>query len=199
MVFFFNLMLLYYFFSLPIGILVGLFIKFLNFSETEFNYNAIKIILAGLIIGPIIEEILFRLLLKPRYWNVLLFFAFSISMMIVSIIKSNVLYLLIFTFLGCITLILCKKKTYLKAAQKFILRRFYFAFYLSCFLFSLIHFTNYHPASYKLLLSMPLIILPQFIGGAFLGFVRMKYGIKYSFLFHSITNIFPVLVLVFDK
>jgi uncharacterized protein len=194
----FKLLLLYYLFSLPVGLVVGMFIKSMNFYETEFSYNTIKILFAGLFLSPIIEEMLFRLLLKPRFRNIILLFGFSIYMIIVSILKNNIKYLIIFSLIGIITLILCSNKRSLVKTQKLFLKHFNIVFYTSCFLFGLIHLTNYQPVSPKLLLSMPIIILPQVIGGSFMGYIRMKFGIKYSFLFHSITNVFPVLILIFD-
>jgi membrane protease YdiL (CAAX protease family) len=196
---FFKLLLLFYIISLPVGFIVGLLIKLLNFHDTEFNYNTLTILFAGIILAPIIEEILFRLLLIPKYKNVIIFFCFSICMASMSVIKGSKLYLIIFLIFGVVSFLFLRNKKYLRNAQRFLMNHFYYIFYASCILFGLYHVTNYTPVNYKLLLLMPIIVFPQMVVGAFLGYIRMKFGITYSILFHSITNIFPILVLLFTK
>jgi uncharacterized protein len=194
---FFRLLLFFYFISVPLGLVVGLLIKLLNFHDTEFNYSTLKILFVGIILGPIIEEILFRLLLMPKYKNIIIFFGFSVCIAFISLIKGSNLYLIIFLTFGIISFLFCQNKKYLRKAQRFLLNHFNYIFYLSCILFGFYHITNFMPVNYKLIFIMPIIVFPQMVVGAFMGYIRMKFGITYSIIFHSITNIFPILVLIF--
>jgi uncharacterized protein len=195
---FFKLLAFYYFILVPLGLIVGLLIKVLKFHETDFDYSSLKILFAGIVIGPIIEEILFRFLLIPRYINFVIYTCFSFCLAIISLLKGSNIYLLIFLIFGIASFLFCLNIKYLRKAQKFLLNHYCFYFYLSCILFGFYHITNYIPVNYKLFLIMPVIVFPQMVIGAFLGYLRMKFGILYSILFHSITNIFPILILIFN-
>jgi hypothetical protein len=193
---FIQLLLGFFLISIPLGLIIGLLKRISNFTDAEFAYSTIKILFAGIILGPIIEEVLFRFLLKPLLRNVLIFLGFSVLIIIFSIIRSNYIYLIISSIIGCISFMLVLNRRFLHVAQMFILKRFNFIFYLSCILFGLYHMTNYHTEKFELILVMPFLVIPQMIGGAFIGFVRMKYGIIYAILFHSITNIIPVITMI---
>jgi hypothetical protein len=195
---FFKLLAFYYFISVPLGLIVGLLIKVLKFHETEFNYSSLRILLAGLILGPIIEEVLFRFLLIPRHIHFVIFTSFSFCLAMISLLKGSNIYLIIFLTLGIISCFFCLNIKYLRKAQKLVLNHFRLYFYFSCILFGFYHITNYIPLNYKLFLIMPVIVFPQMILGTFLGYLRMKFGILYSILFHSITNVFPILILIFN-
>jgi uncharacterized protein len=195
---FFKLLAFYYFISVPLGLIIGLLIKVLKFHETEFNYSSLRILLAGLILGPIIEEVLFRFLLIPRHKNFVIFTCFSFCLAMISILKGSIIYLVIFFTLGVTSCFFCLNFKSLRKAQKFLLNHYRLYFYLSCILFGFYHITNYIPLSYKLFLFMPMIVFPQIVISTFLGYLRMKFGILYSILFHSITNVFPILILIFN-
>jgi uncharacterized protein len=195
---FFKLLAFFYFISVPLGLITGLIIKVLKFHETEFDYSSLKILFAGLMLGPIIEEFLFRFLLIPRHINIVIFTCFSFCLAMISLLKGSNIYLIIFLTLGFISFLFCLNTTYLRKAQKFLLNHYCFYFYLSCILFGFYHITNYIPVNYKLILVMPIIVFPQMVIGVFLGYIRMKFGILYSILFHSITNVLPILILIFN-
>ncbi len=106
-----------------------------------------------------------------------------------NLIKGKYYFALIITFLVLIPLMLLLSKNFLKKVQKYYLKHFAFFFYLSCLAFGLRHAANFSPFSYKVLLLAPLLALPQLFVGPALGFVRMKYGIVYSVLFHFLLNL----------
>ena len=142
---------------------------------------------------PISEETLFRFLLKPTRKNIT-YYAIILSFpLVINLLKGKFLHALIFVFLTLIPLILLLKKSYLKKVQKYFLKHFAPFFYLSCLVFGLGHVTNFQPFSLTVFLLAPLLTLPQLFLGTVLGFVRMKYGIVYSVLFHFLIN-FPMLV-----
>lgn len=196
---FFKLLLLFYAICVPLGLIVGILLKLLNYSDTELNFNTLKILIVGILLGPIIEELLFRLLLLPKLKNVIIFIVFSISMAIIYLIKGSIHFLIIFLLFGSIAFLFCQNKRYLRKAQLFIINHFCFIFYTSCILFGFYHIFNYTPFNLKLFILMPLIVLPQIVAGVFFGFIRMKFGIFYSIIFHSVTNVIPILILLFNR
>jgi len=169
---------------------------FLNLRTEDIRLAPIYVCLSMITIGPFMEELIFRLILKPTYSNLicifllLSYFAFILARKHYTITLLLVLLLAIF-----IVFILCNKKIRWKVQYIFI-KRFTPLFYLSCISFGLIHLLNYSNFSTISIILSPILILPQIVAGAFMGFVRMKYGIFFSILFHSLYNIIPALLLI---
>ncbi|MBT8281781.1 MAG: CPBP family intramembrane metalloprotease [Muriicola sp.] len=61
------------------------------------------------------------------------------------------------------------------------------AFYLSCLLFGLVHLSNFEEGA-SLLWWAPLLVAPQALMGVFLGFLRVKLGLRYAILMHMSHN-----------
>ena len=143
----------------------------------------------GMLLVPVFEEILFRFLLKPTRKNIFWYVAILLFPLSANLIKGKYYFALIITSLLLLPLVLLLSKNFLKWAQKYYLKHFAFFFYLSCLVFGLAHATNFSPFSYKELLLAPLLALPQLFAAPVLGFVRMKYGVVYSVLFHFLLNL----------
>lgn len=74
---------------------------------------------------------------------------------------------------------------------------FKYAFYMSVLLFGVVHIFNFQGDA-QLYFFAPLLIAPQLIAGIFLGYIRVKLGLKWSILLHASYNtilIGPVLLL----
>ncbi len=143
----------------------------------------------GMLLIPIYEEILFRFLLKPTRKNITWYVVILLFPLSANLIKGKYYVALIITSLLLLPLVLLLSRNFLKKAQKYYLKHFTYFFYLSCLVFGLFHATNFSPFSYKVLLLAPLLTLPQLFMGSVLGFVRMKYGVVYSVLFHFLINL----------
>ncbi|MEZ2414169.1 lysostaphin resistance A-like protein [Muriicola sp. E247] len=61
------------------------------------------------------------------------------------------------------------------------------AFYVSCLIFGLVHLGNFEEGA-SLLLWAPLLIAPQTLMGFFLGYLRVKLGLRYAILMHMSHN-----------
>lgn len=195
---FFKYFLLFYLVSIPISLFSGLLIKLLNISNVTISLSTIKLLLIGIIIGPIIEEILFRLLLKPISKNIVIFLCFSIGISIRTGIKGEIIYAFTFSLVAVLCILILVNMKYLKIVQRKFLFNFNYVFYLSCILFGLLHVGNYSPFNIKLLLVIPILVLPQFIGGTIMGYLRMKFGILYSIIFHVLMNSIPILLILIN-
>ncbi|KAB1160601.1 CPBP family intramembrane metalloprotease [Tenacibaculum aiptasiae] len=59
-------------------------------------------------------------------------------------------------------------------------------------MFTLIHIGNIK-IIYNIFL-IPLLILPQFISGTIMGYLRIKYGFVFSVLFHMLNNFISMVI-----
>lgn len=167
-------------------------IEYILLSKVEIN--SLKLILVGIILAPISEEILFRSLLKFRKINIILFIPISILYISFYVYKSNinqaiVLSLLLFTFLFLVSYFPKSK------IESLIANNFKYFFYGTSLGFGLIHLFNYSGNIYLILAFSFIIVGPQIVGGFILGFIRMNYGLFYSILFHMATNFFVIILM----
>ena len=65
---------------------------------------------------------------------------------------------------------------------------FKYAFYISVFLFGLVHIGNFGEIDGYYLL-IPVLVAPQVSAGIFLGFIRTKLGLVWSMLLHAAHNL----------
>lgn len=73
---------------------------------------------------------------------------------------------------------------------------FKFIFWLLTLFFGFYHITNFDMSPTILLLS-PLLVLPQIIVGAILGFIRVRYGLIWAIGLHAVYNLIllgPILI-----
>lgn len=195
---FLRLFLFYFIILIPISLLSKLSLKLLNLQESEFDLGILKLVFAGLILAPFIEEMIFRLILKPNLKNIFWLCCFTSIMMVFFLMKFNLVYFVIFLSFSLLSFLLFFNKVLLKKVQIFTIRHFNYIFYFNCISFGYYHISNYSIINFKLILFSPLIVLPQVFGGFFLGFIRIRFGIIYSILFHSLINIFPILFLIWS-
>lgn len=121
-------------------------------------------LLQGVIIAPILEELIFRGYL--RY-------------------KNN--YLLRFLiFLVAITGERNRRKTEVFVKKKW--NKYYkIVLYFSALLFAYIHISNYENSS-EFILFIPLLVTPQFIMGLLLAYLRTRHNVKLGILLHATHN-----------
>lgn len=62
-----------------------------------------------------------------------------------------------------------------------------YIFYLSAIAFALIHITNFG-SNNPIFYLIPILVLPQFIIGLFIGYLRVHYNFMFGYLFHAIHN-----------
>ncbi|MFE3871154.1 CPBP family intramembrane glutamic endopeptidase [Flavobacterium sp. ZS1P70] len=133
-----------------------------------------SVLLFTVVIGPFIEELIFRSYLRYKK-NYL--FNFIISLVSLSGFRNEQ-----------------KIETFLTSFWK---KRYKFIFYFSAILFGVIHINNFK-FSYTILLLSPILVAPQIVLGLFIGFLRVRYGFILGFLLHVIHNaIFIGITLIF--
>jgi hypothetical protein len=140
-------------------------------------------------LSPVLEEILFRLILKPKFRNLIVFSVFSGVLAINFLFRNEFILFIPFSIFSIIGFVLLMNRKYFREAQIYFLKYFSIIFYLISLIFGFIHITNYEPFNYQLILIAPILISPLVMAGIILGFIRMKFGIGYSILMHSIINL----------
>ena len=148
------------------------------------------------ILGPLVEELIFRLILVPKRRNIAIFtFVFSFLvlnktyyinkidwLLLVSLAVSGLLSFLVFNLL--------KRKPEIETAigkrQKIITM-------VSVVLFGLLHIANIETLHWELALLYPVYALPQMILGYVSSVQRLKLGFVWGLLFHSMINLMAFL------
>ena len=78
----------------------------------------------------------------------------------------------------------------LAADRRAIWDRYYpWIFYGLTTAFALIHLTNYSEWTLGVLLLTPLLVAPQFVMGAFAGYLRVRYGFGWAYALHALHNL----------
>lgn len=132
------------------------------------------IVLFGVVLMPLIEELIFRLYLR---------------------FKQNYLARLIM-LLASLT---GKQNKIIVESQLNALwvNNFRAIFYFSAILFSIVHIENFE-YSINILIFSPILLAPQFIMGLFLGYLRVRYNLILGVLMHAIHNaIFLIIPIIF--
>jgi len=148
---------------------------------------------------PIIEELVFRAGLRVSKLNLVLI-TVSLPLLVLkgflniewtfSIVASLVLLAALFFLL--------RKERVFETIDKFCLKNRRTIFYILLFSFGFLHL-NGHDITIKLLLFSPVVVLPHITGGFMLSYVRLKLGIIYAILLHSLNNTIPFVIMYFVR
>lgn len=166
-------------------------------SKGHFTENLMQeyspFIVAALVIVllPFLEEIIFRLPLRFKKINFLPLIIYS------NLVLGYAMYVylkmplfLAFpippTIFVWLIIVLYKRETCEKWKLLFS-GNFRIVFYSLTILFALMHLTNFQYSN-GLLLFAPIVVLPQLIGGLFMGFLRIKQGFIWGFFLHALHN-----------
>jgi membrane protease YdiL (CAAX protease family) len=191
----FVLLFLIYMVIAPIGFIVS---KITDTNEIILNQTKTIVFFLMIIAGPIIEEIMFRLFLRPTNKNLLGLIIFCGLLFINSVIKHKTIFLILSLLVLIVLIYSVSNKSRRRQLQLIVLKHFKILFYLSCLLFGFVHIFNFSYFSFILFVLSPIFLIPKIIAGAILGYVRLKYGIVYSILFHFLINLFPAIYEFFN-
>lgn len=163
-----------------------------NANETIGQASPAMLLFYGVILAPLIEETVFRSWLGGRRACILgfpvLVSLFALGTAVLADVSPVVSFALA---VGLSVLILGVARQFIalsppaqKAARW---RLFPVAFYGGALLFAMLHMSNYEGG-----LSSPIMvlaILPQFLVGLILGYVRMRFGLVQAIVFHALYNL----------
>lgn len=187
-------------FGLLLSLISGIIRERIGISSVSISFSIIFFIIINLLILPIIEEIAFRL---PLIFNKVYI---SLSLFIISYIiisrlygydilnlQKNVLPRIIYPFSIASIIYAVLQFDYMYHKTSFFWNKNKKTIFLTfLFIYALMHVNNYK-LSYYYVIVFPLIVLPQFISGIFLSFVRIRFGFIFSVIFHFLINLLAIL------
>jgi hypothetical protein len=187
---FLSLLFIYIVFMIPLGLVFYFLFKVLNLEHKAIHLNFQEKLLYGILLAPIIEELLFRLLLVFNKKNLVILIITTFALLVYFIIGENILKTVLFLLLGVILMIVFK---YHDQCKVYFIRNFKLSFFLIAVIFAFLHFFNFLGVSPSNFLFLPLFIIPQVILGLILGYIRITYGLVYSIFFHVLVNSFVLI------
>ncbi len=145
--------------------------------------------------APIVEEMVFRygfirpseaILLAPLFVSVLLIGPKAWTILVLVLAISALIFLFFLKNKD--------KNKFVNYVSKKTNRHFPWIFHSMTILFASIHLCNFslNKVAYWI---FPILVLPQWITGLVLGWVRVHYGISSSILLHSLFNLGPILLI----
>lgn len=189
----------YFFYTILIVIFYFIIKEAFGFETPNFEknkpQNKFLFIIESLLIIPILEELLTRCYLNLKLRNLIISFLTCIILYIIAIIKDYdfLLISLPFLFIYLLLLIFLVKinslntKNYNKNLIVF----------LGAIFFAILHLNKINDLNYYNLLVY-IGLIPSFIIGIGLGYVRLKLGLIYSIFLHSLYNLPANLILFFN-
>lgn len=183
---FFILLLVYFISVVPFGAIAGIVSSLLGLTSKVQQLSIPREIFYGVLLAPIIEEIFFRLIYVFSLRNLVIILSASTLFELYFIVNDNLLKSIIFGTAIILTLVLILNFTSTRAN---FYKHFGFFFYFIAGLFAIIHLGNFIGLSLTSLLPGLLMVIPQFIAGTILGYIRVRFGFIYAIFFHTLVNL----------
>jgi hypothetical protein len=143
------------------------------------------------LVGPMIEELFFRLPLKmnEKYAqiNVVLTLTGFIYILVFTIKVYIIQISLVIVEIILLSVYFNSKKLFNKYIINIWNKKFTWVFYISAGTFGMLHISNYSP-KFIIFLLMPILVLPQFIVGLFCGYIRIRLGFFWGYFLHAAHN-----------
>lgn len=182
---FFLMFWVYLLFGFSLGIIGLLTAKLAGITRLPINFSIYQKIIYAIILAPVLEEMLLRLLLVFTKKNLVIFIVSSTVFSIIFLVRNKQLFL-VFAVLVSLTSILY---LYHAKCYNFLKNHYRAFFYLSAIIFGMLHIFNFAGINWHNFIFTPLLVLPQLFVGLILGYIRVQYGFKYGVLFHSMINL----------
>jgi len=172
---------------IPLAIIIHFVTKELGITRIDFSNKTTTFILYGVFLAPVIEEFVFRSWFKWSRKNSIILVSLFVALIGLSFIRTKTLfYVAIMLILGIILFFVSKsRKQEIKELVSTKIKYFYWG---SSIVFGLIHASNYTGNIWYLIGFSVILGSPQIAGGFILGFIRLKYGLRYSIYFHILNN-----------
>lgn len=148
------------------------------------------IVFAVVVVAPVFEEIVFRGWLSGRPGHVLALLALAFAAGAISMFgPQRPLLSVAFGLIGMLGALAAIVFLWSRPAMGWFARGFPLFFWLSTLAFALIHLGNFDPEDTggSLAMLLPLVI-PQFVLGSLLGYLRVEIGLWAAILLHAMHN-----------
>lgn len=176
----------YFIIVIPIGLLLLALSSIAEISMKTLEVPAYQRVIYGFLVGPLVEEIFFRLMYVFKKKNIFIVLITSLGLAILFLIKSEPEKAYIF-FILSLVFSLCFLS--FEKVSRFIISHYKMFFYGMAIVFAFLHVLNFDGINSMRYLLTVFIIIPQFILGILLGYIRLKHGFIYAVGFHMAVNI----------
>lgn len=197
----FTLMVACYFIFFVLLALIGTYFPEINFNKYEqselfeiLKNNPFKFIILAIIVAPIIEESIFRSLLKPTETHIKLFICAILYFTGILLIPEKGHWILRYTLLFATLFLIYYALGQLIGKRTFHmlcywLHRYYFIIWIAgAIIFGFVHIFNY-VETFKVDLILVTMIFPRIIAGFFFGKVKLENKeMIWPILLHSMNN-----------
>lgn len=174
--------LLFYFL---INISIALIDNWIHLPKVQFGIKDLSIFKV-VILAPIVEEVCFRAILKNDKFSISIFIVGILYLFLLKLIlikNEHIIFILLFCYLVFNTLLKALNIQF----RQYKRNELRFLVLISCFFFGMAHILNYE-ISWQNSFSFFFIFTPYFFSGVILSMLRLKFGLFYSILSHSIWN-----------
>jgi hypothetical protein len=184
----------------PLDLLV---IKVLHFesiksliNQSENNVDKLFPIYAIVLIGPFVEELLFRLVLKVNKLNVSVFLGIFLYKILGGQILRFDIHNTVYIYGIAISLCFSIVSYFLLTTKNiaFLNTKINWLATISIISFGLIHILNLKILHWQLALFYPLYFLPHMVLGYFITHLRLRSGFIWGVLLHALINLISVLL-----
>jgi len=160
-----------------------------NHFDISFRFDMSKVSFFYIVlVGPLMEELLFRSYLKKSKMNIALFVCGLIYFLLNLFVNNKVLTCSIsFLLIPLFYFILVKSVNKLSLWNPYSKNQSLFLVYLSSVSFGIAHIGNYK-FSLEIFCVLLIVLIPKIIGGFVFAMYRIKFGIIQSLLLHSFAN-----------
>jgi len=166
------------------------------------SFSKFSIVLMTVIAAPFLEEIIFRFPLRftrPTLFLLSGFVSFVVYNIVAAFSTVQLAYILSGSVFFFTVSIMLFYNHYSEEKLKNVVRQgFPIIFYLLIFFFAIVHIYNFENINSIWYLA-PLLVLPQFILGIYLGYIRLRFGLIYCIFIHGLNNLMPTLIILIAK
>jgi len=200
----------YFIFFVVIGILHAIFPSFdINqYQQTDLNElikeTPFKFMILAVILAPIMEEGMFRSIVKPSKNELIFFICTWIIVIAAPYIPEDIYWALKFGFLILLAILLFVflrefiPNSWLVNISYFLNKYYIYVWFLTSVIFGMVHIYNY-VEGFKLDFILFIMIFPRIIAGFFFGKIKIENkGLGWSMAMHAMNNT-TVLFFLFPK
>jgi len=159
-------------------------------TQKELVANFPERLLRGVLLAPLIEETLFRLIYVYNKRNLGIILLTSVGLIVFFLFRESISKLIIF---GSTALTAGILLLFFQKSRDFFNEHFRFFFYSIALAFAVLHIFNFTGITGPVTFLTLFFVLPQFVLGIILGYARVTYGFIYAVLIHALVNL-PVLI-----
>lgn len=167
--------------------------------------NPFKLFVLACIFAPIVEEMMFRTLIKPRHTDIILCICSWPVFIGLRFLPRDIHWGIVLAFAGVLLFVLFYilkhliTETGTQRLRAFLDKRTTLVLIIASLVFGLVHINNY-VNGFVINLALLMLIVPRVISGFMMGWIKIKnQGLIWSMGLHFMNNAFVVAVIILTR